>query len=70
MDDLVMRGRRAGKTLIDVEASKLAQAQGRRVLWATDDQARTAAMLAKHGAISEVVGEMFVVPRFRRKPNG
>lgn len=62
-----MNGRRGGKTLAAVEATKAAQRQGKRVLWVTDDQAATATMLARHGALSKVVGESYLEPKFRRE---
>jgi hypothetical protein len=60
-----MDARRGGKTLLAVEMTKAAQRAGRSVLWATFDQAATAETLAKHGALSEVVGTMYLKPRFR-----
>ena len=57
---------RFGKTVMAVYAAKAAQKQGKRVLWATFDQAATAEMLAKHGALSEVVGEIYIKPFFRK----
>ena len=69
MSDLQMRARREGKTLIAVEATKIAQQQGKRVIWATGDQAATAERLSKHGALSELVGTDFVVPHFREPDN-
>lgn len=57
--------RRTGKTLLAVEATKKLQAQGKNVVWATADQTATAEMLSKHGALSEVMGEHFLKPRFR-----
>jgi hypothetical protein len=60
-----MNGRRGGKTLAAVESTKAAQKRGKRVLWATGDQASTAALLARHGALSEVVGENYLAPKFR-----
>lgn len=64
-----MDARRGGKTLLAIEMSKAAQKAGKSVLWATFDQAATAGILAKHGALSEVVGTMYLKPRFRgREP--
>lgn len=60
--------RRSGKTLAAVEVSKRAQGAGKRVLWATDNQTATAALLAKHGALSEIIGGSYVAPRFRTAP--
>jgi hypothetical protein len=60
-----MDARRGGKTLLAVEMTKAAQRAGRSVLWATFDQVATAETLAKHGAVSEVVGTMYLKPRFR-----
>jgi len=68
MADYQMQSRRAGKTLIAVEESRRAQRQGRRVLWATNNQGETAKMLSKHGALSEIVGENYVAPHFK-EPN-
>lgn len=65
-DTFGLRSRRAGKTLAAVEASKTAQREGKRVLWSTLDQAETARMLSRHGAISEIVGEHWIAPRFRK----
>ena len=47
--------------------AKAAHAAGKDVLWVTLDQAGTAASLAKHGALSEVVGEFYLRPFFRHK---
>ncbi len=63
--DWQMRHRREGKSLIAVEAAKMAQRQGKKVLFATADQAATAERLSKHGALSEIVGTDFVAPHFR-----
>ena len=60
-----MDGRRIGKTAAQVEATKSAQKMGKRVVWATFDQPATATLLAKHGALSEIVGDKFVIPHFR-----
>ena len=61
-----MQARRAGKMLAQVEATKAAQAQGKRVMWFTNDQAKTAETLSKHGALSELVGEAAVIPHFKK----
>lgn len=60
-----MDARRGGKTMLAVEVTKAAQKAGKTILWATLDQAATATTLAKHGALSEVVGTMYLKPRFR-----
>lgn len=62
-----LSSRRAGKTLAAVEATKTAQRAGKRVLWVTLDQAKTATTLAKHGALSEIVGDAYVRPHFREQ---
>jgi hypothetical protein len=66
---LEISARRTGKTLAAVELTKADQGRGKTVLWATADQASTAALLARHGALSEVVGEFYLKPKFR-KPDG
>ena len=58
-------GRRGGRTLAGVMWTKAMQEQGKRVLWATANQAGTAEMLARHGALSLVVGEHYLCPKFR-----
>ncbi|WP_370285802.1 hypothetical protein [Pseudooceanicola nanhaiensis] len=60
-----MDARRGGKTLLAIEMTKAAQKAGKSILWFTYDQAVTANTLAKHGALSEVVGTMYLKPRFR-----
>jgi hypothetical protein len=67
MDDFSMAARRGGKSLLAVEATKAAQRRGETVLWATHDQAATAAMLSKHGALSEVVGKHYLRPKFKEQ---
>ena len=56
--------RRAGKTLAGVIAAKFAQSQGRRVLYVTSNQSETATMLSRHGALSEVIGDHYVAPKW------
>jgi len=56
--------RHQSKTLVGVMAAKAAQSQGKRVLYFTNDQSETASMLSKHGALSEIVGENYVAPRW------
>lgn len=58
--------RQAGKTIASIQATKLAQMQGKTVLWYTVDQAATARLLARHGALSLVVGDNFLKPVFRK----
>ena len=58
--------KRCGKTLAGVMATKAAQQQGKSVLWATADQTETATLLAKHGALCEVIGEHYLRPVFRQ----
>lgn len=58
--------RRTGKTIASIEYSKLAQIQGKTVLWYTVDQADTARLLARHGALSLIVGDNFLKPAFRK----
>ena len=65
-----MNQQRFGKTLAMVEMSKHQQAKGKRVYWATLDQQATAEMLTKHGALSEVVGSMYLRPYFRKEDRG
>lgn len=62
-----MNARRGGKTLMAVEMTKAAQKAGKLVLWGTRDQTATAVMLAKHGALSEVIGTKYLKPRFKER---
>lgn len=69
MPMLVYNGKQNRKTLIMVAATKHAQAQGKKMFWATNNLAETAALLAKHGALCEVIGESFLLPHFpKRRP--
>ena len=67
MGKLEINARRAGKTLAAVEATKAAKKRGLDTLWATRDQAATAELLAKHGALSEIVGNHYVRPHFKEQ---
>ena len=58
---------RAGKTVIAIMAAKAAQKQGKRVLWLTNNQVDTATILAKHGALSELVNNNGIIPHFRKE---
>lgn len=66
MAEFLIPARRGGKTLVAVNASKAAQRQGKTMLWATNDQTATGALLAKHGALSEVIGRHHLKPRFKK----
>jgi len=59
-----MDARRGGKTLLAVEMTKAPQKAGKSVLGMTFDPVETAKTLAKHDAVSEVVGSMYLKPRF------
>ncbi len=61
-----MQMRRSGKTLAAVMAAKAAQARSHKVVWATHDQAATADRLSRHGALSELVGDDYLIPHFRK----
>ena len=60
-----MTARREGKTRAAVEGTKAAQKRGQRVLWVTTNQTSTAALLARHGALSEVIGDSYLAPKFK-----
>ena len=70
MDDIQLTTGRYGKTRAAVEATKAAQRQGKNVLWATHDQAATAQMLARHGALSELVSVDYIRPHFKEGSQG
>lgn len=57
-----IRARRAGKSLINIMASKAAQARGERTVWITSDPRKTAAMLLQSGATVEIVWPDRVIP--------
>lgn len=70
MTEFHMSGSRGGKTLAAINATKAAQRRGENVVWATNDQAATAATLSKYGALVEIIGECSVIPHFREPSDG
>lgn len=67
MTDPWSAARRQSKNWISIMAAKQAQREGKKIVIATLDLQGTIGLCAKHGALCEVIGDMYVRPYFRKE---